>query len=446
MGVIPPIAISQRTTQQGVPPVPRVQPRPESRPPPVPAGPVVAAATLPTSDAQQEFGSDVTLEADFASTGEFRDLSAAPAPSFAPAVPMEQRMPAAAAAPTIVPVAAAAPTLPSANFGAPAANYAPPAAARPTSNVPAPSAPAAYTAHAAPRANSASVPPLPMVAQTSAAPPQVAPRDPVPRWLWIAIGFVGAGAVVGGGWYLLGRDDTAAPPKAPVVVGAKTDARPAPVVAPRDAGSAAVAVAPRDAGSAVAPRDAGSAAVAVAPRDAATVAIAAVDASKAPPTQAPRDAAPTPTPTPTPTKTNGDDKALVIESTPPGARVYLDGADQGVTPVTLPGSADRHSAALVLANHDLYLAEIDGHGRFKVALSAVTPLGGSAGIKVRCKDKDRYYVFVDGKPTGQLCPTEKIEVDRGDHVIEVYDVTTEVRRQFPAVVKSNDRSLRVRID
>lgn len=463
---IPSIAIGQRLTQQGVPPVPRVQPRPESRPPPVPTIPAIPpitalpAATLPTSDAQQEFGSDVTLEADFASTGEFRDLSSAPAPTFAPAVPLEQRMPTAAAAPTVVPMpvavaAAAAPPLASASYAAPAANYAPPPAARLTSNVAisapssAPSVSAKYTAHTPSRASSASVPPLPMVAQTTAAPSPAAQRDPVPRWLWIAIGFVGAGAVVGGGWYFLGPNDPPVNAHGPVAIAgtAKVDARPAPVAVPRDAGSAAVAVVPRDAGSAavaVVPHDAGSAAVAVVLHDAGSAAVAVVprDAGSAAVAVAPRDAAPTPTPT----KAASDDKALVIESSPAGARVYLDGADQGVTPVKLAGSADHHSVALVLPNHDLYLAEIDGHGRFNVALTAVTPLGGSAGIKVRCKDKDRYYVFVDGKPTGQLCPTEKIEVERGDHVVEVYDVTTETRRQFPAVVKSNDRSLRVRID
>ena len=443
---IPSIAISQRSTQQGVPPVPRVQPRPESRPPPMP---VLAVAPATTSDAQQEFGSDVTLEADFASTGEFRDLSSAPVPTFAPPVPIEQRMPTVAAAATSTPAAALPP--PTTSYPAPAANYAPPPAARLTSNVAVsapPHAPAPYTAHAPSRTSSASVPPLPLVAQTAAAPSPAVQRDPVPRWLWIAIGFVGAGAVVGGGWYFFGRNDPPATAKAPVVIAGKVDARPAPVVVPRDAGAAVVAVAPRDAGSAVAvasadaPRDAGSATVADAPRDAgsATVASALRDAGAAP--IAPRDAAPTPQQT----KPTSDDKALLIESVPAGARVYLDGADQGVTPVKLAGSADHHSVALVLPNHDLYLAEIDGHGRFNVALTPVTPLGGSAGIKVRCKDKDRYYVFVDGKPTGQLCPTEKIEVDRGEHVVEVYDVTTETRRQFPAVVKSNDRSLRVRID
>jgi hypothetical protein len=137
---------------------------------------------------------------------------------------------------------------------------------------------------------------------------------------------------------------------------------------------------------------------------------------------------------------------LVIDSVPSGAHLFLDGADQGVTPLKIPGSNDRHSAALVLPNHELYLAELDGRGKFSIKLNPVTPSGGPAGIKVRCKDKGRYYVFVDGKASGQLCPTEKIEVAKGDHMVEVYDLTTESRRQFPVVVQSSDRSLRVKVD
>jgi serine/threonine protein kinase len=162
----------------------------------------------------------------------------------------------------------------------------------------------------------------------------------------------------------------------------------------------------------------------------------------APSASPPPDADTAPMPAQPGTVTND----LLLESTPSGGRVFVDGADQGVTPLKLPGSTDRHSIAITLPNHDLYLAEIDGKGKFKIALKESMPLTGPAGVKVRCKDKARYYVFIDGKPTGQLCPTEKIGVSVGDHVLEVYDITTESRRQFPISVKSVDRSLRVRVD
>jgi len=138
---------------------------------------------------------------------------------------------------------------------------------------------------------------------------------------------------------------------------------------------------------------------------------------------------------------------LSIASSPPGARVFLDGSDTGATPLTLPGSPDRHTVALLLAGHDLYIAQVDGHGTFQIPLKEITPTNGPAGIKVlRCKDKDRYYVFIDGKPTGQTCPTERIGCEIGAHTVEVYDIVSETRRKWDIVVKDTRLSFRVRVE
>ncbi len=138
---------------------------------------------------------------------------------------------------------------------------------------------------------------------------------------------------------------------------------------------------------------------------------------------------------------------LQVSSKPPGARVFIDGADQGVTPVKLAGSSDRHTLVLLAPNHDLYVGEVDGHGVFDIQLKPITPTGGQAGIKVlKCKDKERYYVYVDGQPTGMTCPTERIDTVVGPHVVEVYDIVTDSRRKFDVVVKDERLSARVRID
>jgi hypothetical protein len=138
---------------------------------------------------------------------------------------------------------------------------------------------------------------------------------------------------------------------------------------------------------------------------------------------------------------------LKITSKPKGARVFIDGADQGTTPVELEGSSDRHTMVLLLPGHDLYVAEVDGHGQFDIALKPVTPAGGFAGIKVlKCKAKERYYVYVDGKPTGMTCPTERIDTVIGDHTVEVYDIVTDSRRSWDIHIKDDRLSFRIRID
>jgi hypothetical protein len=138
---------------------------------------------------------------------------------------------------------------------------------------------------------------------------------------------------------------------------------------------------------------------------------------------------------------------LAIATTPGGARVFIDGADHGVTPVKLPGSADRHTMALMLPGHELYVAEVDGHGGFDISLKPVTPSGGRAGIKViKCKDKARYYIFVDGKPTGMTCPSERIDTTVGPHTVEVYDIVTATRRKWDVNVADERLSFRVRVE
>jgi hypothetical protein len=146
-----------------------------------------------------------------------------------------------------------------------------------------------------------------------------------------------------------------------------------------------------------------------------------------------------------PPPTTGDGP-LVIESDPPGARVYVDGADQGKTPAKVATSGDGHSIAVYLPGYELYTAEIGGAGTQSVTLTKAIPTEGLGGIKILCHDKQRYYVSVDGKGTGQLCPTERIGVKVGQYTVEIYDFVTETRKTYPAHVTGTGASKRIRID
>ena len=165
------------------------------------------------------------------------------------------------------------------------------------------------------------------------------------------------------------------------------------------------------------------------------------DAGNKPPTTA--DAAPT--------KTNGSNGSngsndLVVTSKPSKATVYLDGTRIGKTPITVDSGSDSHKLVVIRAGYKLYVAETDGGETVNVELEEVIPSGGRAGIKVRCKDKNRYYVFVDGLDVGQLCPTERIGVEMGPHTVEIYDPVTDARRRFEINVTQTRLSSRVRVD
>ena len=277
-------------------------------------------------------------------------------------------------------------------------------------------------------------PPGPYTATSVLTPPQRRP-------LWILIGMLGAVLIGISAWqifHVAPPGDDARPPHERASPEHQKQPAPAATVAPPpsdaatvpgDATRVAVADEPLPAASTVS--DAGAAAPAADARSTAVadarVATAIIDSGPLSPTA------------------GGD--TLSIASTPSGARVFLDGADTGATPLKLPGSPDRHTIALLLAGHELYIAQVDGHGTFQIPLKEVTPTNGPAGIKVlRCKDKDRYYVFIDGKPTGQTCPTERIGCELGPHTVEVYDVVSETRRKWDVVVKDTRLSFRVRVE
>lgn len=140
--------------------------------------------------------------------------------------------------------------------------------------------------------------------------------------------------------------------------------------------------------------------------------------------------------------------ALEIASNPSGAQIYLDGTLVGKTPIKLDASDDSHRIAVILPGYDLYDGDIVGRGLHTFDLAEVDTLEGPYGIKVRCvpRNKGRYYIYVDQRPVGQLCPSERIGVEKGKHEIEIYDPITDSRRVFNVVAESNKRSLRVLVD
>ncbi len=201
------------------------------------------------------------------------------------------------------------------------------------------------------------------------------------------------------------------------------------------------------------------------PRDAAApdaVALAVVDAAPlavdAPPVAIP-DAAVAATPLPVtggamPAHVSASAKVdsqpasagqFVIESVP-AAVVYVDGTNKGKTPVTLPAASDTFTVSLFAEGYALYSGKLAGTSKHTIELTKAPRFGGVGGIKVRCNEKKRYYILVDGRQTGQLCPTERLGVPIGVHTVEIVDLVGEVYRTLSVDADNPDKSTRVSID
>ncbi len=268
--------------------------------------------------------------------------------------------------------------------------------------------------------------PLPPPIEAQPAPPVRRARGGR-RLLIAALSLVVLGGVAAGGWVIYQRSSSA---ESSGTGGAVADSRPAG----NDTSSAKPAAGAKShAPPTPVAFDAGAAAVVAAPTDAAAaVAAASTDATADLSGDETTDSA--------------EPGKMRIESTPAGAVIYVDGTRKGKTPLTVNGISDTVSLALILPGYELYTTDTAGAGEHRVTLKPVTPPEGPAGIKVRCHKKNRYYVIVDGHDIGQLCPTERIGVDLGEHDVEIFDPETEQKRAFHINVKQTRNSHRVYVD
>lgn len=177
------------------------------------------------------------------------------------------------------------------------------------------------------------------------------------------------------------------------------------------------------------------------------------------PPDAPADAAPfldapsadapipdAPAPPKEPIRGTGETFALKVTSSPKRATVYVNGSKQGKTPLTIDVK-DQYVVAILKDGYSMERREIQATGNtLDVELKKARRFAGSAGIKVRCKKKNRYYVVLDGEGTGQFCPTERLGTTKGAHKLEIYDPLTDSFSVKEIDIKQTKRSKRVYLD
>jgi hypothetical protein len=114
---------------------------------------------------------------------------------------------------------------------------------------------------------------------------------------------------------------------------------------------------------------------------------------------------------------------LVLNVTPPGAVVWLDGKEVGATPSTLLTQPGVHRLVITAAGYRMLRDVIDtskGALFERQMVPAIFPLTGSVGLNVACVTEGKYPVFVDGREIGAFCPIAGVRLNPGKHMVGVF--------------------------
>jgi serine/threonine protein kinase len=112
-------------------------------------------------------------------------------------------------------------------------------------------------------------------------------------------------------------------------------------------------------------------------------------------------------------------KGLYINSDPPGADVFINGAKQsGQTPVTLPLAAGQYNLVLRLQGYDPYVGSVQVKENIQTQLN--TKLNERSHIHIAWaqvnSDPAGAEIFVDGNATGSFTPA-RVELPAGTHTL-----------------------------
>jgi hypothetical protein len=125
-------------------------------------------------------------------------------------------------------------------------------------------------------------------------------------------------------------------------------------------------------------------------------------------------------------------KGLLVNSRPPGADVFINGAKQsGQTPVTLPLAAGTYNLVLRLQGHQAYAGSVQVKDNIQTQLDAELKEKSTdhvAWAQVNTTPKGA-EIFVDGTPTSDFAPA-RVQVQAGTHtfVLKLNGYQAAVRR------------------
>lgn len=119
-----------------------------------------------------------------------------------------------------------------------------------------------------------------------------------------------------------------------------------------------------------------------------------------------------------------DGRSIAFVTTPPGATVWINGAERGATPLTLQLKPRISRIAVVRAGYVSIREPLDPAsiaGEWSRALTpAPIPKWGRAGLAVSCTTAGKYPIIIDGNETGLLCPADHLALPAGPHEIAIF--------------------------
>jgi hypothetical protein len=114
---------------------------------------------------------------------------------------------------------------------------------------------------------------------------------------------------------------------------------------------------------------------------------------------------------------------LAVKTTPAGAMVWLDGAQNRKTPVTFITTPASHRLVVTLPGYRMLRDVVDtSKGLVWEREMFVAPRldSGRVPLTVTCNTEGRYPVFVDGRDSGEMCPASDLRIEPGRHSIGVF--------------------------
>ncbi len=114
---------------------------------------------------------------------------------------------------------------------------------------------------------------------------------------------------------------------------------------------------------------------------------------------------------------------LIVETVPPGAAVWVDGAFEGRTFADIVVGGGGHRIVLIEPGYYMFRDAVDttrGAIVRRTLVPIAPPIRGDAFVDVECGTVGKFPVLLDAVETGLLCPARMIPTSVGKHMVGVF--------------------------